>query len=131
MKDLLLRLGAAVVSVFAPIKATILVVGVLIIADLITGLFAAKKRGEVITSAGFRRTVVKGLVYQSAILLGYLTEQYLVGTDFVSITKVVSALIGLVEITSILENLNTINGSPIFAQLIEKLGSKNDKLPPS
>jgi hypothetical protein len=33
----------------------------------------------------------------------------------------------VVELTSILENLNTINGSPVFKKLIEKLGSVNDK----
>jgi phage-related holin len=130
MKEFLLKTGVALLAVFAPIKSVVLVVGVLIVADLITGILAARKRGEKITSAGFRRTIVKGLVYQSSILLGHLTEQYLVGNDVVSITKIVAAVIGLVEFTSILENLNTINGSPIFAKLIEKLGSKND-LPPN
>ena len=126
MKEMAIKTGLTLLAVFAPIKAIMITVGVLIISDLILGTVAAKKRGEVITSAGFRRTVVKGFVYQSAIILGFLTEKYLLD-GAMPVSKIVAGLIGLVELTSCLENLNAINGSPIFKKLIEKLGSQNDK----
>jgi hypothetical protein len=118
-------LAIAGLAIFAPIKAVILVVGVLILADLIVGLLAAHKRGEPISSAGLRRTVTKAFVYEAAVMLGFLTETYLTG-DSIPITKIVSGFIGVVELKSILESLDTLNGSPLYASLISKLGSQND-----
>lgn len=117
----------AIVAVLAPIKPVLIVVGVLIFADLLLGMVAAKKRGESITSAAMRRTISKMLIYQTAIITGFLCEKYLIG-DLLPISKLVTAVIGLVEFKSILENSNEINGEPIFKLLIDRLGSENDKL---
>jgi len=114
-----------VVAALAPIKATMLTVGILIVIDLITGIMAARKRGEKITSAALRRTVTKCLVYQTAVVTGFLVEKYL-AYDLVPVSKIIGGLIGSVELKSCLENLNTINGNNIFKDLLEKLGSKND-----
>jgi hypothetical protein len=43
------------------------------------------------------------------------------------ISKLVSGIIGVVELKSLMENLNTIHGSDLFKSVIEKLGSINDK----
>jgi len=126
MKDFLLGLGASILAIFAPIKAIIVVTGVLIVTDLVTGILAARKRGEKISSAGLRRTATKVFVYNIAVISGFLIERYML-EDFISISKITAGIIGVVEFTSILENLNTINGSPIFKQIIDKLGSINDK----
>ena len=112
-------------AIFAPVKALIIVAGVLIFADLITGILAAKKKGEKINSAGLRRTATKLFVYESAIMLGYLVEHIMIA-DFFPVSKIAAGLISVVEFKSILENLDTINGSPIFGSLIKKLGSVND-----
>ncbi len=125
MKEFLIKLGLSVAAVFVPIKSMMIVVGILVLADLITGILAARKRGEKITSAGLRRSVVKGMIFQAAVMLGFLTEKYLMdGT--IPISKIVAGLVGATELTSILENLDTINGSPIFKSLVQKLSSKND-----
>lgn len=130
MKDLLNKyllpsiISAA--SVFAPIKGIIITVGVVIVVDLITGILAAKKRGEKITSAGLRRSLSKALIYQTAILTGFLMEKYLLA-DIVPITKLVAGAIGSVEALSIFENLNKISDNNLFSKVIELLGSINDK----
>lgn len=116
----------AISAVFAPVKAVIIVTGVLVISDLITGLFAAHKRGEKITSAGLRRTVTKIAVYLTAICLGFLVEKYMIDS-ILPISKLISGIIGVVELKSLMENLNVIHGSDIFKSIIEKLGSVNDK----
>lgn len=126
MKDYLVGLVIAIASVFAPIKAVFIVTGILIFADLLFGVIAAKKRGEKITSAGLRRTVTKVFVYNSAVALGFLVETFMLD-GFVPVSKIAAGLISVVEFTSILESLNFINGSPVFKALIEKLGSVNDK----
>ena len=112
-------------AVFMPIKAVLVVVGFLIFADLFTGIVAAKKRGEAIDSAGFRRTIVKLFLYQTAILTGFLIETYLLG-DFVPITKLVGGIIGCTEGLSIFENINEASGNRMFSKVIELLKSKND-----
>jgi hypothetical protein len=127
MKEWLQASTISLFAVFAPIKAIIITVGFLIVMDCITGIFAAMKRGEKISSAALRRTVTKAFVYQSAVITGFLVEVYLIDKAF-PINKVVAGLIGVVEFKSILENLNTIHGENLFKSIIEKLGSINDKL---
>lgn len=117
----------SILAVFAPAKPMLVTVGVLVIVDLITGILAARKRGEPITSSGLRRTVAKMFIFQAAVLMAFLTETYMTG-DLVPVCKIVSAFIGLVEYTSILENLNEINGSPIFQRLIRMLSKKEKDL---
>lgn len=112
-------------AVFAPIKAILLVTGFLIMADLFSGVLAARKRGETINSAGLRRTVTKILVYNLAVISGFLVEKYMI-SDIFPISKLIAGVISIVELKSILENLNTINGTNIFKVIIEKLGSSND-----
>ncbi len=126
MKDYITGLLISTLAVFAPIKAVLLVTGILIFADLITGIWAAKKKGQAITSAGLRRTVTKIFVYNAAIMIGFLAETYML-EGFIPISKIASGLIAVVEMASLLENLNVIHGSNIFKSLIEKLGSENDK----
>jgi len=125
MKDWVIGAVVSMAAVFAPIKAVILVTGLLIFFDLVTGIWAAKKKGQKITSAGLRRTITKIFVYNAAIMLGFLAETYMLD-GFIPISKISSGLIAVVEMASLLENLNTINGSPIFKDLINKLGSIND-----
>lgn len=125
MKDWLVASLISLTAVFAPAKALIVVTGVLIFADLFTGILAARKRGEKIKSAALRRTVTKCFVYESAVLLGFLVEKYML-EGFIPVSKIAAGLISIVEMKSILENLDVINGHPIFTSLIKKLGSIND-----
>jgi hypothetical protein len=124
--DFLKNLIVVLLAVFAPIKTMIIVTVVLVIADLITGVLVARKKGQAITSAGLRRTVTKTGVYFTAICLGFLVEIFMIESIF-PISKIVSGLIGVVELKSLMENLNYIYGSDIFKTIIDKLGSINDK----
>ena len=129
MKDYVTGLLLSTLAVFAPIKALLLVTGILIFSDLISGILAAIKKGQKISSAGMRRTITKVAVYNAAIMLGFLTETYMLD-GFLPLSKIVSGLISVVEFKSILENLDVVNGNPIFKSLIEKLGSINDDKKP-
>lgn len=126
MKDWLQNLLLASVAALAPIQAILISVGVMILADLFTGILAARKRGEKISSAAMRRTVSKILIYQTAVITGFLLETYLLAS-LVPISKLVAGVIGLVEFKSILENCNTALGQDIFQTILFKLGSENDK----
>lgn len=122
LESLLLSLFA----VFAPIHAVIAVVVALVLADFVTGVMAAKKRKEKITSNGFKRTVGKLALYEAGLCLAFLVQQYLTG-DLFPASKIVSALVGLTELKSILENLDTINGEPVFSSVVARITQKQEK----
>lgn len=128
MKTLLKSLALSVLAVFLPIQSMMITVAVLIVADLVSGILASRKQGIPITSGALRRTISKLLVYELALMLGYLGEHYLIG-DAIAVSKLVAGMIGVVELQSIYENLDIINGSPILASIIAKLGSQNDNQP--
>ena len=116
----------SIIAVLAPIEPIMMTTGVLILIDLILGILAAKKLGHPITSAALRRTVSKMLVYQLTLISGFLCEKYLLD-GALPITKLVAAVIGAVELKSVFENADIINGGSVFRVLIQQLGSSNDK----
>lgn len=123
-----LKIAALVtVSFFAPIKLLLVASTLLVLADSVTGMLAARKRGEAISSAGMRRTVSKLLVYQGAIIAGFLIEMLMSGA--LPVAKLVAGCVAAVEGKSALENLDAINGSSVFKTIVEKIGSKNDRAP--
>lgn len=125
MKSWLINSLLAVAAVFAPAKELFIATGVLIIADLITGVMAARKSGKPITSAGLRRSVSKMLIYNLAVGSGFLVQHYMMG-DLVPVSNIVSSAIGLTELKSIMENIGTIQGGSLFKSIVDKLGSVND-----
>lgn len=130
MKDLLAYTAISIVASLAPAKELFVVALALIFVDLITGLLAARKRGEwtklgEIKSSGLRRTVSKFLIYMTAIAVGYWIESIML-KGFLPVSNIAAGLISLVEGKSIYENLDTLNGHPLFRSLIKKLGSIND-----
>ncbi len=125
----LTSLLVASLAILAPLYATMATVGFLVFMDLLSGVWAAYKRNESITSAGLRRTVSKTIIYLGATICGFLVERYMTGAS-VPVTKIVAGFIGLTELKSILENSNAILGVDLFKALIQKLGSDNDS-PPS
>lgn len=128
MKEFLGKIGISLLAVLAPVKTVMITVGVLIMIDLVMGIWAAKKRGESISSAALRRTVSKFLVYQLAVLSAFLVQHYLIA-DAIPMVNLVAGVIGMVEIKSILENSNGVLGYDLFKQLLSKLGSTNDSKP--
>ncbi len=114
-----------VASIFLPIKAILATTLFLIFVDLISGVAAARKRGEPITSAGFRRSISKLIVYELALALGFLAETYMLQS--MPITKMISSLISLTELKSIFENIDTTSGGGLLKTIIGSLGSDNAK----
>lgn len=127
MKDYLISTGLVLMAVFAPIKPLLAACGFLIVADMITGMWAAKRRGEAISSASMRRSVSKMVIYQMAIMSGFVLEHYMLD-NLVPVSKIVGGVIGLVEFKSVLENASVIAGKDLVQLVKEKLGSKNDLL---
>lgn len=124
--DWLKKLLVASAAALAPIQTVLATVGILLLVDLVTGIWAAAKRKEKLSSAVMRRTISKMVVYQLAVISGFLLEHYILD-GVIPISKIVAGVIGMVEFTSILENSNTIVGGNVFRSILRKLGSENDK----
>lgn len=120
--------GLSTLAVLAPIKPLLIAALALTAFDTLSGIMAAKKRGEKITSAGLRRSVSKTLVFMIAILAGFVAEKYMLN-DLMPVSKLVAGAIATTECLSIFENLNVATGTNIFKILLGKLGSKNDSAP--
>ncbi len=124
MKHYIYNLLLALALLFIPIKASMIMVMVLVALDFLFGVWASKKRGDKISSTGFKRTVVKILVYEVCVMLAYLVESYLT-QDFLPATKIATSFVALTELKSILENLEDIAGMPILRVLIDKLSQQD------
>lgn len=113
------------VAFMAPAKPLFVGALVMVFTDAFVGVFASHRRGEPITSAGFRRTVVKLACYSTAIVAGFVF-QVLMLDNAVPVAKVVAAAVGTAELKSVLENISDILGMPLAKMIMEKLGSLND-----
>lgn len=109
----------------SPIKWFMIAVGFFVVADLVTGIIAAKKNDIKIESKKMFRTVPKYIAYSIAILSAHALE-LLFFPDFPA-TKMVSGLIAFIEIKSLDENLQKITGHSFFSAIIDKLNPKKDQ----
>jgi hypothetical protein len=124
MKQWLISISLSLLAVLAPIKALLIAVGFLIFADTVSGILAARKRGEKISSAKLRGVITKAFVYQICVISGFVMEKYIVD-GILPVSKIIAGAIAAVEIKSILENSNTILGMDLFAEVKARLGSPN------
>lgn len=102
---------------FAPAYPIMIGIGFLVTMDFITGILAAKKRGEEITSKKMRPTIMKGFGYMAAILIAFVMQNVFL-TDM-EVMKIVSGLIAMIELKSLDENLTSITGKSIFKQFLK------------
>lgn len=118
----------AILAIFAPIKAAAICAIVLVFADLITGVWAAKKRQEKITSGGLKRSIGKLALYETAICLGFLAQTYLTGS-VLPVCSLITSVVGLTEMKSVLENLDSINGTSFYQSVIDKITQSKNVTP--
>lgn len=104
--------GAYLLLHVLPIAHFLVIGVVLVVSDWFTGVWAAVKREEKITSGGLRRTVEKAVMYMLAIVLVLIVESAFFGTSYV--VALVAMYISFVELFSNLENISSITGSNII-----------------
>jgi phage-related holin len=102
---------------FAPAYPIMIGIGFLVTMDFITGILAAKKRGEIITSKKMRPTIMKGFGYMASILIAFIMQNIFL-TDM-EVMKIVSGLVAMIELKSLDENLTDITGKSIFKQFLK------------
>ena len=97
-----------VASFFIPIKGFLLFTVAVVFADTITGIKAARKEGQKISSKGLYRTTEKIVVYFVAILI-FEGAKNTFSIPF-PITYMVAMIISCTELFSIAENVKRITG---------------------
>ena len=95
-------------SFFLPIKHFLIFTIFVVFADTVTGILAAKKRGEKITSKGLYRTSQKVVVYFCGIMI-FHGASVTFGLPS-QIVYSVSFLIAFTELYSVSENIKSITG---------------------
>ena len=99
------------IGLFYPVISLIFFAGFLIALDIITGVWASKKRGEEFDSKKLSRSISKAIMYPFAIILAHLCERFLTEIPFV---KGVTFLLIVVEGKSLDENMKDILGFSFF-----------------
>jgi len=104
----------------------LIVMGITIIADLVTGIIKAVMMGKARTSEGYRKTVIKFMQYGGAITVGlllkFLSAKKSEMADFSQYAGYLSSglviFIIFIEVTSILENISAMDNSTVFCKYL-------------
>jgi hypothetical protein len=117
----------ACMSIFLPIKELMLTVGFLVGADMVVGIWKALKTGQKIRSRRMSDTITKMLLYQLAIVSGFLIEKYII-TDMLPIAKLIGSVIAIIEFKSIVESIESVTGQNLWTKIKEVIGRKSDNI---
>ena len=122
LKMILKLIIGSCIAFFAPIYPAMVAVGILIMIDTMTGVIAAKKNGETITSKKLGGAITKSLVYQLLIISAHLCELYLF--EQIPFVKISLAFLAMTEFTSINENIQKSTGKSMLTYIKTYLDEK-------
>ena len=112
----LLTLISICFAFFLPISGILLMIGVLIVIDTITGIWKAKKLGEKITSRKLSSIISKLALYEVTVIMFFLIDQFILNDIILTffsvpfmLTKIVALVLASVEVISINENIKVIS----------------------
>lgn len=121
-------LAISTLALFAPLKGMIIAAFAMVTVDLVTGLMRAHAQKEPVQSSGLRRTIVKLVAYELSIVLAFICERWLTG-DLLPLTKMAAGAVGLVELLSVMENINILSNGALkpFLDKLSPPGEKGDR----
>lgn len=117
----------ASLAVFLPIKELMLTIGFLVGADLVVGLWKAIKTKQRIRSRRMSDTITKLLLYQLAIMSGFLIETFII-SELIPITKLIATVIAIIEFKSIIESIETVTGKDLWSKIKVIIGRKSEDI---
>ena len=107
-------------AIITPVQDALIAIMVLVLCDAITGIAASMKEKQEFSSRRLKQTVVKIFLYEITILMTSLAEQHMFGSTF-PIIKTTLGVIGLVELTSLVENLSRYTDNNVAKIISAKL----------
>jgi hypothetical protein len=117
----------ASLAVFLPIKELMLTIGFLVSADLVVGLWKAIKTGQRIRSRRMSDTITKLLLYQLAIMSGFLIETFII-SELIPVTKLIATVIAIIEFKSIIESIEAVTGKDLWSKIKTIIGRKSEDI---
>ena len=119
-----MQLFAIVSSFFLPISGILILIGVSVIVDTITGIWKSKKLGTPITSRKLSAVISKILLYEVTVMLFYLIDYYIINDIVLTffsvellITKILALVLVSIEVISLNENIKAVKGIDIWDSL--------------
>ena len=112
----LLTLISICFAFFLPISGILLMIGVLIVIDTITGIWKAKKLGEKITSRKLSSIISKLALYEVTVIMFFLIDKFILNDIILTffsvpfmLTKVVALVLASIEVMSINESYKQVH----------------------
>jgi len=119
-----MQLFAIVSSFFLPISGILILIGVSVIVDTITGVWKSKKLGTPITSRKLSAVISKILLYEVTVMLFYLIDYFIINDIVLTffsvellITKILALVLVSIEVISLNENIKAVKGIDIWDSL--------------
>ena len=119
-----IQLMAIVSSFFLPISGILILIGVSVILDTITGIWKSYKLKTKVTSRRLSAIISKVLLYEVTVMLFYLIDYYILNDivlTFFSVslltTKILALVLVSIEVISINENVKKVKGLDIWTAL--------------
>ena len=119
-----MQLFAIVSSFFLPISGILILIGVTVILDTLTGVWKSRKLKTPITSRKLSAVISKILLYEVTVMLFYLIDYYILNDiilTFFSVelltTKILALVLVSIEVISINENIKAVKGIDIWESL--------------
>lgn len=129
IKEWAFAVGISLLAFFAPIHGLLLAVFILLLIDVGVEIAATFKNKEVVVAKSLRAFVLKLIMYEIAIISSFLVSHFMMN-DVFPIQNLIATVCGLIELKSILENLDKMSGEPIFKSIIRTLKKKEKDIAP-
>jgi len=120
----LLTLISICFAFFLPISGILLMIGVLIVIDTITGIWKAKKIGDKITSRKLSSIISKLALYELTVIMFFLIDKFILNDIILTffsvpfmLTKVVALVLSSIEVMSINENYKVVKGIDLWQSM--------------
>lgn len=117
MREIISVTLLAALAYFSPLYEMFIVLMFFVVADLVTGIVASRKRGIPRSSRRLRKSAAKLVNYIMAMMLAFAAEQAF-GVEWFVAHRAIGAFICAVEMLSILENMAVITEHPVFMAIV-------------
>ena len=104
---------------FEPLWVLMLWFLIFIVVDFITGIYASLVEGKLITSNKMQKTVIKFIMYSTAIFLLHGIDVYMISFTKLYLARIGATLICGIELYSIFENCYRVTGNVVFKILTQ------------
>tara|TARA_R110000868_G_scaffold133622_1_gene345292 strand:+ start:1608 stop:2078 length:471 start_codon:yes stop_codon:yes gene_type:complete len=118
------QLMAIVSSFFLPIVGILILIGVSVIVDTITGIWKSYKLKTKVTSRRLSAIISKILLYEVTVMLFYLIDYYIINDIVLAffsvellITKILALVLVSIEVISINENYKAVKNIDLWQSL--------------